>query len=389
MKRLMHIVLALQLLLACNSPSRMIKNEQYDQAIERLVRSARAGKADAEDLQLLSRAYHTANQLDHDRIQMLKVRNEAADWPEIMRLYERMNVRQTKIKTLSSDQQAAIGFVPMNLDMLIADARREARQQLLETALNLLATGKKQEARLAYDHLTELQRLSPNDPEVRRQLQRAEQQGTSQVLVLFENRSGVQVPDEFAEVIMNMSAANLDQPWLSFNFEERSGMSYDYVVYASVRTIAVSPEMVSQSRFTEKKEIQDGTQPKRDENGNIMLDSTGKVIEVPKYRTIEAFVNQTLMEKRAKVGGLFDFVQPATGKTLRSIPFESEAVFTYTYGTINGDLRAASVQSLEMMRRNPVPFPPDGVMLMEAAQKINPLLRNALKKESNLLLQVD
>ena len=388
MRRILFLLLAVQMF-SCNSPSKMIKNEQYDQAIERLVRSARAGKADAEDLQLLSRAYHTANQLDHDRVQMLKARNEAASWPEIMQLYERMNARQSKVKTLSPDQLTAIGFVPMNLDVLMADARREARQQLMETAQNLLATGKKQEARLAYDHLTELQRLSPNDPEVRRQLQRAKSQGTSQILVLFENRSGVQVPDEFAEAIMNMSAANLDQPWLSYNFEEKQGVNYDYVVYASVRAIAVSPEMVNQSRTTEKKEIQDGTQPKRDQNGNIVLDSAGKVIEVPRYRTVEAFVNQTLMEKRARVSGAFDFVRTAGNKTLRSIPFETESAFMHTFGTINGDLRAASQQSLEMMRRGPVPFPPDGLMIMEAAQKVNPMLRNALKKESNLLLQVD
>lgn len=388
MKRLLFVLLAVQLF-ACNSPTRLIKNEQYDQALERLLRSARAGKADADDLQLLSRAYHTANQIDSDRIQLLKARNEATDWPEIMRLYEQLNFRQSRVKTLSSDQQQAIGFVPMNLDYLIADARREARQQLLESATNLLNTGKKQEARLAHGQLTELLKLSPNDPEVRRLMQRAEQQGTSQVLVLFENRTGVQTPDEFAEVIMNMSAANLYQPWLSYNFEEQRGTNYDYVVYAFVRGIAVSPELVNQTRTTESKEIQDGTQPKRDQNGNIVLDSAGKVVEVPRYRKVEAFVNQTLLDKRVKLTGAFDIVRTSDTKTLRSIPFETESVFIYTYGTINGDLRAASTQSLEMMRRGPAPFPPDGIMIMEAAQKVNPLLRNALKGESNLLIQVD
>jgi hypothetical protein len=388
MKRFLIALFSL-LMFACNSPSRLIKNEQYDQAIERLMRSARAGKADADDLQLLSRAYHTANQIDSDRIQLLKARSDASVWPEVMKLYEQMNYRQSKVKTLSPEQLLAIGFVPMNLDSLIADARRKARQQLLETATNLLSTGKKLEARLAHAHLSELLTLSPNDPDVLRQLQRAKQQGTSQVLVLFENRTSVQTPDEFAEAIMNMSATDLDQTWLSYTFEEKNGAVYDYVVYASVRAIVVSPELVSQSRFTESKEIQDGTQPKRDQNGQIILDSAGKVIEVPRYRTVEAFVNQTLLEKRAKISGVFDFVRTSDNKTLRSIPFETESVFTHTYGTINGDLRAASQKSLEMMRRSPVPFPPDGLLIMEAAQKVNPLLRSALKKESNLLIQVD
>ena len=388
MKRLLLVLLAAQLF-SCNTPSRLIKNEQYDQALDKLVRSVRAGKADADDLQLLSRAFHTANQIDHDRVQLLKARNEAADWPEIMLIFERMNMRQSKIKTLTIAEQSAIGFVPMNLDAMIADARSEARQQLMLTATTLLASGKKQEARLAHGYLIELQRLNPNDPEVRRQMQKAEQQGTSQVLVMFENRSGVQVPDEFAETIMNIPAAGLDQQWLSFSFEEQRGVDYDYVVYASIRAIVLSPELVNQSRMTEKKEIQDGTQPKRDQNGNIVLDSAGKVVEVPRYRTVEAFVNQTLMEKRAKINGAFDIVRPADNKTIRSIPFETESVFMHTYGTINGDLRAASVQSLEMMRRGPVPFPPDGLLIMEAAQKVNPMLRNTLKREANLLLKVD
>ncbi len=388
MKRISFILLAIAMF-SCSSPSKMLKNEQYDQAIESLVRSARAGKADADDLQLLSQAYHTANQLDYDRVQMLKARNEAESWPEIMKLYERINERQRKVKTLSPDQLSKISFVPLDLDSLIATARREARLQLMETAQNLLSTGKKQEARLAYDHLSELQRLSPNDPEVRRQLQRAEAQGTSQVLVLFENLSGMLLTEEFAEAITNMTAEKLDQQWLSFNFEEKQGVNYDYIVYASVRSIFLSPETVNQSQITEKKEIEDGTQPKRDQNGDIVLDSAGKVIEVPRFRMVEAFVNRTFMEKRAKISGAFNFVGSDGNKNKLSVPFETEAVFIHTYATINGDLRAASGQSLEMMRRGPVPFPTDGLMIMDAAQKVNPMLRDALKKEANLLLQVD
>jgi len=71
-RRIHFLVLLVALIVAsCSSPSRLIKNQDYDQAIEKLSRKMRGGKVKQDDVMLLKQAYHVANQQDHDRIRLL------------------------------------------------------------------------------------------------------------------------------------------------------------------------------------------------------------------------------------------------------------------------------------------------------------------------------
>lgn len=387
-RRIHFLVLLVALIVAsCSSPSRLIKNQDYDQAIEKLSRKMRGGKVKQDDVMLLKQAYHVANQQDHDRIRLLGSSGRADVWPEVLHRYEKMNYRQSLVKTLPFDVQQSIAFVPLNLDAEITEARTRAVDHLKKRADALLASGSKGDARKAFSVLSELKTVYPEYPDIDRMLRNALLQGTNQVLIMFENQTGLPLPQEFEKEVMNLSTREFDQEYVQFDLVEKENVDYDYVVYISLKQILVSPEKIDTRRFTEKKEIEDGKQPKRDTEGRIMLDSTGKVIEVTRYRTVEAFVNETVMSKSALLKGSVDFVETASRRALHSAPFETASNFIHSYAVVNGDLRAATKETLEMMKRGPAPFPPDGAMVMEGARQLNPMLRNIIRKEARIVRQ--
>lgn len=389
MKRRIHLLFLMAALIvaSCNTPSRLIKNQEYEAAVEKLSRKMRGGKVKPDDVKLLEQAYHVANQQDHDRIRLLMSSGRTDVWPEVLRRYENMNYRQSLIKTLPLNVQQSIAYVPLNLDVEISEARSRAVEHLKQRADVLLATGSKNDARKAFSVLNELKAVYPDYPGIDRMLRNALLQGTNQVLLMYENQTGLPLPQEFEKEIMNISAREFDQEYVQFDLIEKDNVNYDYVVYIALKQIMISPEKFDTRRFTEKREIEDGKQPKRDADGRILLDSAGKVIEEPRFRVIEAFVNETVMSKTALLKGSVDFVETSAKRTLHSAPFETVSNFVHSYAVVNGDLRAASKETLEMMKRGPAPFPPDGAMVMEGARQLNPLVRNIIRKEGRIVRQ--
>lgn len=84
--------LTIIVLSSCSSPARMIKNQQYDRAIEKLTRNMRKGKTNDKEISWLKQAYHTANQLDHDRIMLLKRSGQPDIWPRYIHYMKRCTI---------------------------------------------------------------------------------------------------------------------------------------------------------------------------------------------------------------------------------------------------------------------------------------------------------
>jgi hypothetical protein len=374
---------------SCSSPSRLIKNERYDEAIEKVSRKIRGGKIKSVDLALLEQAYHTANQADHDRIRLLRASENPDIWPEVFSLYQAMNNRQAKVKALPSEVKNAVNFVPIDLVPEINEAKTKAQRYLYAKAEALLKTDSRADARQAFVVLNDLKRISPDYPQIDQRMREALLKGTNQVLILFDNQTGMPLPAEFEQELLNFSMKEFDGEFVRYDLIEQKNVVYDYTIYATLKQIVLSPERMENRRFTEQKEIEDGKQPKRDENGNVMLDSTGKVIEVTKYRVIEAIVNETILLKNALLRGSVDFVDNAARRTIHTTPLEATSNFAHSFAVVNGDLKACTPETLEMMRRGPVPFPPDGALILDAAQQMNQLLRRIIRNESGLMKSAD
>ncbi|PKP49937.1 MAG: hypothetical protein CVT92_14815 [Bacteroidetes bacterium HGW-Bacteroidetes-1] len=382
-------VFMLVAIISCNTPSRLIKNERYDEAIEKTAAKLRSGKVKSDNIQALKTAYHAANQIDHDRIGFLRASGDPEIWPEVFERYQAMNWRQAKVKSLSNEIKDAIGFVPLDLNTEITEAKGRAQQYLFASAEKLLRSGSKMDARMAYQNLEELKQINPVYPSIDQLMRQALLQGTNQVLILFDNQTGVMLPMNFEQELLNFSMKEFNEGYVSYDLVEQKGTEYDYLIYVSLKQINVSPEKVESRRFTEQKKIADGKQPKRDGNGGIMLDSTGKIIEEIRYIIAEAFVNENLLTKSIRLVGSVDFVDNTSERTIHTTPIEGTSNFAYSFAIVNGDLRACTPPTLELMRRGPAPFPPDGGMIMDAVKQLNQITGNIIRRENNLMKHAD
>lgn len=385
MKKYFALIFWIFLLVACSSPNQLIKNENYDLAVEKLSRKMRAGKVRTKDVDALRTSYHAANQIDHDQIQWLKASGKADIWPEVYERYSAMNDRQNKVRFLSESIRQDIGFQLIQYELLAVEARNKAVDYLVIQARTLLNSESKTNARIALDHLETLERIYPAYDGLNQMKRQAMLQATNHVLVQFDNQSGMPVPEAFVQELMNFSARDFEEALVSYDFIENRNVRYDYIIYVSLKQIIISPEKVDTRRFVEKKEIEDGVQPKRDSDGNILLDSTGKVIEEPRYRIVEAFVNESILSKEAVLRASVDYYDNLQQKNIHTIPLENGVSFLHSFAIVNGDLRACSKETIEMMNRTVVPFPPDGVMVMDACRLLHQDVKQIMRREAGIV----
>lgn len=383
MKKWIFILVLFSLFQSCQTPSKMIQQGNYHAACLKLIDKVNTSSPKEKNLRLLEQAFHTANQQDHDRISLLKASGEPDIWPEVFSLFSRMNERQVGVKALSESTKSTIGFIPLDLNKEIALARSKAKDYLFARANDLLKSNLKADAREAVDILNELKIISPGYPGWNELMDRAIVQATNRVIVVFVNQSGVNIPFQVEQELMQFSPKELNEQFLQFDLVHQKGVVYDYQIEVVLQKINISPERVDRRRFIEKKEIQDGMQPVRDENGTIVLDSAGKVLEEPRFRMIEAIVNETFLSKGAQLLASVDFYSLTDDRLMQRSPVESVVSFNHRFAIVNGDLRAVSAATTAMMNNGPVPFPPDGNMIMDAAKQLNESLRARFKKEKS------
>jgi hypothetical protein len=387
--RVVSILVILALFTACASPSRMVKNQQYDRAIEKLSKDMRTGKAKGKQISLLSQAYHTANQLDHDRIMLLRQSGQPDIWSEVYRRYLAMNNRQDKIKTLPATVQQQINFRPVNYGLDMADAKAKASAYLYARAESLLQTNERTDARRAYNLLFELSQFNRNYRDTEILMRQALMQGTNQVLLAFDNQTGLPLPEGFIDNLMQFNPADFKDDFVNFDVLPIDGKFYDYTIWISLKNIQMSPDRSESRSFTESKEVRDGTKPKRDENGNIVIDSAGKVVEVPNYRIISARVDETMLSKSALLEASLDFENNSSKSVVFSIPVSATSNFNHAFAFVNGDLNAISKETRRLVDNKPVPFPPDGIMVIEASRILNQAVKRAISKETPRLKRAE
>jgi hypothetical protein len=383
---LSFVLLSTLMITSCSSPARLIKHQKYDQAIEKLSKKMRSGKTNDKEIAWLKQAYHTANQLDHDRIMMLKKSGQPDVWSEIYASYEAMYQRQQLIRSIPVSFQQRIDFKVLPLEEEMAAAKSGAQAYLYASAVKLLETKNRSDARKAYDQLIQLSKYG-SYRDMDQLLRKALLQGTNQVLILFSNDSRLPLPDDFESRLMSF---NLDEEdFVQYDFQEVDAKQYDYTIYVRLKEIISSPEKIETRSFTEKSNIESGTKPLRDEQGHIVLDSLGKVIEVPDYKTIEALVHETVMGKSLTVNGQVEYVNMLTNRRELTTPITSTMHFRHAYAVVHGDLRAISEETRKMMGNRAVPFPPDWMMLRDAVDPLKEAVRSTIRRERSLVRKAD
>lgn len=378
--------LLLTLFAGCGSSSmKYLQKGQYDKAINKAVSILIKNPDKTSEIDVLNQAYSVANQKDNEIIEQLRKTGQPDIWDNILSAYKRMQSRQEKVSVLQPHILQAIGYKYVNFTNEIAQSKNKAAEYFYVHAKMLLEKNEKYSARKAHDELKKLKEFYPNYKDVDDLLNKAYQMGLSYAFFKIMNNSQSILPIAFENELTKASVGDFNQRWVVFHTSALNNINYDYYVMLNIRVIDISPESLNRNNYTDSKEIPDGWQCKLDKNGNVLKDSLGNDIKIPKYKTIYCQVTEGVQHKSVIISGSLDFWDNINNKLLKSDPMRSEWYFKNVFATATGDINALSEESKKKIQSSQKPFPPNADMIMHAGNVMKSMVKESMRKNSYLL----
>ncbi len=379
-------LMLLLLMQGCISSRRMLQNADYDSAIKKSVHKLIKNPEKEKELTVLTQAFKLANQKDQDKIDYLKLSGEPGVWDDIYKAFNRLKARQIIVKTAPQVILDKLGFVAVNYDSEILNAKKKAAAYFYAHAQTLLEKGNKIDARLAYSELLRVKELYSSYKDLDSLSKAALSLGTSQVLFQLKNTSGMIVPADFNAALTKISVAELKRLWINYDMNEVEGRTYDYVILVNINNINVSPDALKEVHTTESKEIEDGFTYKFDANGNVMKDSLGNDIKIPKYKTITCEVIEVQQKKTALVSGVIEFVEFKNEQILYTAPITTQSLFENYSLTTVGNINALSEETKKRIGNKPLPFPNSAAMILMAGDILKGIVKDIIYKNASVFL---
>ncbi|MBI9036451.1 MAG: hypothetical protein JEZ03_18495 [Bacteroidales bacterium] len=370
MKKISYLLLISVLLSGCVSSRKLLNEGNYDQAISIAVKKLKKKPDKEKEILVLKEAFVLANRTDNERIEYLRKTGEPDVWDEIFNHYGAMKRRQDEVRTLNKDILEKIHFKPIDYDNEIINSKKKAAEYFYAHAKKLLEQKGKHKARQAYEELMRVKQLYSDYKEVDALMSQAYYTGVNHVLFVIENNAQVALPERFEDEILKLSTKDVSSLWVDYDSYPDDRINYDYHIILNLQSILVSPEEAKTREYTESKEIQDGWQYVYDANGNVMKDSIGQDLSVPKYVRVSAFVTEVHLFKKSFVGGSIDYYELDNDQLIKTEPISSEWIFDHLYADVKGDVRAMSKKTKDLSRSRPIQFPSDLDMIFENTDHI-------------------
>lgn len=387
------LLLSAFVLISCQSAQKFIETGDYDGAIDYCVHKLRGKtKKKTEYVQGLEAAFAKAQVRDLAAVDRLVAEGRPENWERINNIHRSMADRQRKISPLTplvSKDGYRAQFNFLDVATLESDSRAKAAEYLYNHAKELLAraeNGDRLAARDAYRELGELQnKYYRNYQDAERLRSSARDLGTSYVLFEVKNGSDQMLPRLFMDRVMSIGKYDLDSDWRAYFFETKPGVQYDYKAVFKIHRIEISPERVHERAYVDDKEIVDGWDYVLDARGNVKKDSLGNDIKVPRKVCIHANVLEVYQTKAARLTGVVEIYDASRNTLLDTRDLSTEILFENYASTFTGDRRALSEDSKRRIGNSPQPFPRDEEMLVQAADRLKPNLRDELRRNKAIL----
>jgi hypothetical protein len=380
------VLIVILLVSSCSSSTKLLEKGDYDAAIDKSIKKLMKSPDNQKEVAVLKKAWALANGYNLDAIEKLKLTGRPDIWGDVYLNYFALDNRQEKVRRLPDIVLQQIGFTKENYAGEQMAALKTAVAYNYENASALLETGNKSDAREAYNEFLFIQDNMPNYKDVVVKIEQAVNYGTNYVLLQIENQSDAVLPKNYEEQIRKMSLSDLNQLWVQFDSYARQDFAYDFYVDILLKEINVSPELVQQEKVVETIEVEDGWDYVLDGNGNVMKDSLGNDIKVTRYVTLKAYVTKTHMNKKAQVKGTLDYYENRTGQLIKTFPITTEFVFDYWYATFEGDERALTKDTRELLQNNPIPFPTDPEIVFDTSDELKRIAFNQIRNDKDLFL---
>ncbi len=390
--RIFHLLLLtgwVTTLLSCQSAKKSYQSGNFETAIEKAARKLRNDRTDEDNIIYLEAAYDRLYYQVKDRVSFLRKEGRPENTVAIFDEYSVLKMYEGMIKPLlplyieSKKRNAQFKFIS---DEEFIESKKLSAEYLYSYAGGLLANGTRSDARRAYELYEELKCIYPTYKDADARQREALIAGTNQVNVVIQNKSGAPLFTELEKQLTTLPVGDLNSEWVNFSNEKNTAKSFDYQVNVTILYLSVTPDLqLVNNTITERKTVEDGWEYVLDSRGNVMKDSLGNDIKQTKYKTIKCIVTEYVEKKQASIAGTIDFYDSKTNSLLYSYPLDIQEVFEHHWATANGDLKALSPQSNDLVKIGPLPFPTEIEMLVKAGDDLKLKLKEAVRDHIQLL----
>jgi hypothetical protein len=387
MKSILFAGLTILILGSCANPMKLIERGRFEEAVSLSARKL-SGKKNKKTkyVKALEEAFQRATHTDMREIKVLEKEGREENWVKINNIHQRIRRRQELIEPLlplySTDGYKA-DFSFVKIEDLEIESKEKAAEFYYKEGKRYLAEaerGDKPAARTAYDNFEKIGRYYKNYRDEERLMKRAKELGMVYVLFKMENDSRSILPKDFEREIKRISVRDLDREWRTVHLNSESGLDYDYTVVMRLTDIDVSPDLIKEREYVDDKTIEDGWEYVLDKNGNVMKDSSGNDIKIPKKVLIKARVFETYQRKAAHVGGLLEFYDNREREVIYTEPLAVDAIFENYAARYDGDKRALTEESKKKIGNRPAPFPPGENLILQAADLLKPVVKDKIAR---------
>lgn len=372
---LVFLTLTLLILQACITAEKAFNHGNYELSIDLASKKLMSRPGDARHLQVLSNAFRLANERDMGYIRQWELSTEATAWENIHRTYQSMSRRQEIVKRATASGMALSGvnlFDFKDYSVLIAESKDRAVVDLYQAAEQLLNSGDRMNARLAYDKLVRVKAMHSQFRETDRLLALASESGKTRVLIQVRTADGLGIPVDLEENLTQISSSNFNQGWVEFSQIQSMNQPIHYYLEVIYTRFDPGNPLTTKSKYTDKNQIQTGTKKRKLEDGTTIIE--------PIMQEVKADVQVWRQQKTATIQGKIQLSRADNSSEVGNRGVFGQSAFKHEYGRATGDARALSNRSKILIGLKPLAFPSDLSMLNQAAndfkQRMNEQIRS-------------
>ena len=385
MKQIYAGLLIAAVFFSCSSPEKLLQRGNYDGLIDKSIKKIIKDPNSQEDIELLDKAYKLANDRDLDRVKYLKLEGNPNSWDEVLMLYSSLKARQSKVqKVLPLNLHGrTIAYQFIDYDAEMVEAKRKAAEYFYSHGKSLMENQTKDSYRQAYVELNKASGYSGGAfPDLDQMIDEARYMGMSRVLVSVINSTPLRLPEDFMENLLAINTYGLNSEWVEYHFKPLDQETvFDYYVDINLQIIDVSPEQVDENDRLVKRKVEDGFEYALDSRGNVMKDTAGNDIKIPKYKELSCTVIEKIQNKSVTLKGEVEVISANPKRLISKDPISATTQFEHTSARAVGDIEALDKETQKAVGVEEVPFPDDITMIYDTSEALKQAISDVIRNK--------
>lgn len=347
MRATLYILILVSFFASCKSIEKMVDKGEYERAFSFAI-DKMAGKKDKKTkyVKAIERAYHELNSRDFDKISELKSGNHSYKYEKIYDLYLCLENRQSKVKglfPLVSEDGYEAELKIENYSHLKAEVVLKAKETYYTRGVELLEKGKtdRNHAKSAYHDFSKIDKYDRYYKNIIELKEEALHLGTIHIAIDIKESDKEDARYDIHRKLQFLNLEKLNNQWEKYYFIDRK-KTYDKYVVIEVDNLEFGFEKEKINNYEMSALVEEGIEYVYDAKGEVVKDSLGNKITVPKKVLKKAWVSEIFREKSSKANAKVMLYHEARTLPARNIPVTVYHNFADSAIRFTGDRRALS-----------------------------------------------